>query len=1089
MEKDVYDYLTGLYNRKGMYEVWKNIVSAHKLVQILFIDLDNFKTVNDMYGHKAGDKTLVRVGEILKAVMPDSGAAIRLGGDEFVIMLPGENKKEDLQGLSEKLMRQVRGEAQKDRSFEIISVSMGIVWNAEVEDGIDKLLSYSDAVMYFAKESGKNQYIFFDDYAERIQLERTMENTAEKAIEEGRFYTLYYPIMHLQNAKLMRTAAMTVWETEDGNIWTRWDYEHVLEKGGLIKKIDLIAFKRLCKDFATLDAADRRKTILGIRLSKLLLDDDVVSILGAYVDWYHVPRERIELFVDEKMFGRRSTERLIRNLNKLRAEGFYIGLMNFGGDFSSFRYLDLLPFTTVLFDKEYIDANLRDKSGKGVLHTLFHLTRDMHFLSVSQGVDTAEEAEYLMEKGCDSASGRYFTNPLPVEEYREFIAGITERENVHIYDLKENLSTIKGEYTGEIAGGGVQYISGITDRWGGLRFSGGPVETNLVRLPGVLFTGGSFTVTMWVRPREVQNWISVFYVRMQNGFISFMPTISGNLCMLRMHPDGDVPWTDAMAGALPVGKWSYVALVYDAFGRTCRLFIDGMFTAMHTDVEDMGSASTVCLGGDCYQVSYQGDLSALCIYDTARTEEEIYDSYLAYKKEENFHGDDEPEGAVEYMVHDPAVYEDPVTRRFYLYCTGAQGMVSDDLIHWENLGKVVKEVPLEARNWTDSNDIWAPDIVKVGDEYRLYCSNSSWGVQKSCIFLAVSDKAEGPFLPKKVVLKTDDTLMVNGIDANIIEDHDTGEQYLLYGSFWGGIYLLLLDKETGLVRHSRPDGSGVGSLRLEKGYQEGTHISELSEEVQRERMGICLARRPQWTSGAIEGPYMIYHPETKYYYLFVSYGSLKNDYNIRIGRSRKPTGPFLDYYGSDLLDISDENCTRGLMISAGYRWLNGMPYMGPGHNSVLLRDNGDMFLVSHIRKMKFMDEDAGAGLLQIRRLFVTPDEWLIAASQPYAEETFRMARDPLIPGIYERIELRPSIPQGIAHAHPMTLFEDGRLECCSITGSWKRLDDYAMELSYGPVREYVHVEKGLDRDINKTTVLLAGLTSQGICTWAKKKII
>lgn len=123
----------------------------------------------------------------------------------------------------------------------------------------------------------------------------------------------------------------------------------------------------------------------------------------------------------------------------------------------------------------------------------------------------------------------------------------------------------------------------------------------------------------------------------------------------------------------------------------------------------------------------------------------------------DLYGGDDAEGKTEYMVHDPAVYEDPVTGKFYLYCTGGRGLVSDDLEHW--------------------------------NEYRLYCSNSSWGVQRSAIFLPVSDKASGPFTPKQAVIKTDDTLIVDGIDANIIEDHETGEQYMLYGSFWDGIYI------------------------------------------------------------------------------------------------------------------------------------------------------------------------------------------------------------------------------------------------------------------------------------------------------------
>ncbi len=194
---------------------------------------------------------------------------------------------------------------------------------------------------------------------------------------------------------------------------------------------------------------------------------------------------------------------------------------------------------------------------------------------------------------------------------------------------------------------------------------------------------------------------------------------------------------------------------------------------------------------------------------------------------------------------------------------------------------------------------------------------------------------------------------VNAIDANIIEDAKTGEQYLLYGSFWGGCHILLLDKETGVAA------------------QEG--------------IGTCVARRPSWTDCAIEGPYMIYHPDTDYYYLFVSYGSLKSDYNIRIARSRNITGPFYDFHGKDMTDTNDWDNTTGLMISCGYRWLDGTPYMAPGHNSVLLDDDGKMYLVSHIREMNFLDEPEPS-TLQIRQLYLTPDEWLVASAQPYAGE-------------------------------------------------------------------------------------------------------
>lgn len=1098
---DLYDYLTGLYNRKGMNEVWNYHEGEKELVQILFLDLDNFKTVNDMYGHKMGDHVLTRFGEILRRVAEGKGEVIRLGGDEFVMMFFGQYERQVLADLAEKLMGLVRTEMEKDKGFGVISVSMGIVLNAAVSEGLDNLLSYGDAAMYYAKESGKNQYVFFGDYEEKIREERLMESTAMLALEEGRFRVTYFPVMHLQNSKLLRTGAVAVWEKEDGTVWSRKDYEAVLYKSGIIKNIDLFLMEQVCKDLARFQKTIDMREPVGIWLSGILSDLDFVPRFQNLIRQYGLSCEQIELWVDERMFSHRRINSLLKNMEKIQKAGFQIGLMGVGKSFLSFPYLEEINLSTILFDDSHIAGMQRMKMHGSMMHAMFQMTRDLNLLSVGMGVDTAIKAGLLIRSGCEAGCGEYFQEPLYAEDYYQYRKGIVERETVAEFPFLKDYHTADGKYHAE-AIGEVQFSRGISKLWGGIRFLGGPIETNVLKLPAEIFSGAGYTVTFWVKPQEVQNWISAFYARHQLGFSSFMPSISGNQTMFRVHLDEESElWKDAMYAALPVGKWTYVALVYDAKKGNILLFLNGEFQVFVGDVPEIGRVTMAYLGGDSYQVSFRGEISALRVYDHSRTMEEIKASFLEYKNEPGFCGDDKADEKEEYWVHDPAIYEDEEHQCFYLYCTGAQGWKSKDLIHWDPLDRVVESVPKEARDWTNSDAIWAPDIVKVGEKYRLYCSNSSWGSQKSCIFLATADDPAGPFTPGKVVLKTDDTLDVNGIDANIIEDPETKEQYLLYGSFWGGVHILPLDKATGLARDAGEDGLGVGSLRLDPdllekclaGMEEKEKeepgipaLWQLPERERERRRGSRLVSRPAWTSSSVEGPYMIWHPQTKYYYLFVSYGSLKSDYNIRVGRSKKITGPFLDYYGRDLADPQDDDLSRGLLISGGYRWITGVPFMGPGHNSVLLRKNGEMFLVGHIRKMHFLEKDIGPGLLQIRRMFMTPDGWPIVSPQPYAEETFRRARLPVIPGTYERIELRPSIPQGIAHAHPMTLFEDGRMECCSICGTWRMLDEFSMELTYGPIREFIHVEKGLDFDLNKSTILLSGLTSQGICTWGKK---
>lgn len=408
-----------------------------------------------------------------------------------------------------------------------------------------------------------------------------------------------------------------------------------------------------------------------------------------------------------------------------------------------------------------------------------------------------------------------------------------------------------------------------------------------------------------------------------------------------------------------------------------------------------------------------------------------------------------------WLTHDPAIYQDDITGMYYIYTTDAVCQKSADLIHWSMVGKIVEAPPKESQDWVGGPAIWAPDIVKEGEEYRLYCSNSTWGVRRSCIFLAVSDNPEGPFIPRGCVLKTHDDMPVNAIDANIITDVKTNEQYMVYGSFWGGCYVIKLDRETGLAAED-----GIGQ---------------------------CLARRPEWTSGAIEGPYMIYNPDTDYYYLFVSYGSLKTDYQVRVGRSKNITGPFLDYNGRDMTDVSDGDGSLGLMQFCGYQWNEGIPYMAPGHNSVLHNKDDEWYIVCHIRQKNFFpDGYLEPSTMQVRKIYWTEDGWPVVAAQPYTGEIPQKIPQEALLGTYERITLVSSLPQGIQTAVPMKLGENGYYESCSIQGRWEYADG-KLTIQYGPHKEEAFVSAVWDVERDTPTIAICGLSNRGVPFWAKRR--
>ena len=417
----------------------------------------------------------------------------------------------------------------------------------------------------------------------------------------------------------------------------------------------------------------------------------------------------------------------------------------------------------------------------------------------------------------------------------------------------------------------------------------------------------------------------------------------------------------------------------------------------------------------------------------------------------------EMEGELEkestWFIHDPAIFHDPVSGNYYVYATHREGMRSKDLINWERMGKILDRPSEDSYAHVGTNHIWAPDIVKVGDEYRLYCSNSSFGVQQSCIYLAVSDNAEGPFIPKGAVVKTDASSPLNAIDANIVEDVKNGKQYMVYGSFWGGIYILELDKETGYAK--------------EEGF------------------GKCIARRPKWCDGAIEGPYIVYNPETEYYYLFCSYGSLICDYNIRVARSKNILGPYLDHNGRDMTDLNDNDNSIGYMLACGYAFHEGMQFMGPGHNSVLHDVDNQWYLVHHIREKNFKGPEPS--IMHVRKMYWSQDGWPLASPEVYAGEKECALGVSDIVGKYERIRLTPDIPQGIQTSTNMELYEDGTGIFGVLTRvAWEMMDEQHIRITYANREEVYQVAPAWDYELWQPTLIITGKDNKGICLWGKK---
>ena len=442
-----------------------------------------------------------------------------------------------------------------------------------------------------------------------------------------------------------------------------------------------------------------------------------------------------------------------------------------------------------------------------------------------------------------------------------------------------------------------------------------------------------------------------------------------------------------------------------------------------------------------------------------------------------------------YNVHDPSCRK--LGDYYYMYSTDAiwgenrkeaeeknvplgyiQVRRSKDLVNWEFVGWAFPEIPQEAVQWVRSHaggegatNIWAPYIIPSGDKYRLYYCVSAFGRKTSYIGMAESASPEGPWTQRGCVVKTDNSSVMNAIDPSIAVDSVTGKWWMHYGSFFGGLYCVELNPATGL-----PVREG------DKGH--------------------LIARRADYRKDNLEAPEIIYNPDLKQYYLFVSYDPLMTTYNVRVGRSDKAEGPFTDFFGVELKDTTNNYP----VLTAPYRFNNHPGWAGTAHCGVFTSDEGQYFMVHQGR----LSPDNQMMNLHLRQVFFTADGWPVVSPERYTGSTPRNFSAADMAGEWEIIRVQEPVYERCLQAgqilwgegrlkeeewnvsHLLSLERNGRLG--GNKGSWelseaKQLLSLTLE---GEVIDNLIVFAGHDWENEQETVLFTGLDSRGRSVWGKR---
>lgn len=636
MSDESRDYLTGLYTRQALYNMFESMEAGSRF-QFMFIDLDNFKNVNDVYGHNEGDALLKAVAHVLKDCAPRA-KAIRLGGDEFVLLFEQECSKGYLCATADRIIERI---SQKE-GFENISIhvsaSVGILHNEKAGGSLDEFLLKSDKAMYHAKTHGKGHAVVFNDIAEDIMLEVKMEKLQQEALEQEEFELRFLPVVSAQTSKLKMAQVRLFWKMSDGTELAQDKFLGLFERNGFIRELDLWLIHKVFDYLKEYHGKWQRTTRVGFRISRLsLVEKNFPHMLKELADSHGIAPHEVDIEVDENVFERDSVE-LFVSMELLKGYGFSLSVTGVGAEFKSMKYWDMIEFNSIIFDSDFVKRSLSSNRGQKIIRTLLDMGRQLNMEVMAEGISTREEASFFDNYGCNTVSGSYYSEPLVQEDYWLYIQDkIVDEDERIAFPFKEDFNSVDGKYVGEIIGEGICLTEGISDNWGGVYFPGGHVKTNVLRLPNGVVQETSYTICMWLKPVELIGWASTIFVGCHKTFLTFSPYVVGGLSIGRTCTIEDSQgYFDVLVRQVPLDKWTFVTLTYDARTGVSRVYMNGLQSGKQGDVPPLGARMEILLGGDHFQPSYHGYLSGLQFYESVKSSEEILAIYEGFRKEKGF---------------------------------------------------------------------------------------------------------------------------------------------------------------------------------------------------------------------------------------------------------------------------------------------------------------------------------------------------------------------------------------------------------------------------------------------------------------------
>ncbi|MDH5394434.1 MAG: bifunctional diguanylate cyclase/phosphodiesterase [Gammaproteobacteria bacterium] len=414
-----YDPLTGLANRRYFNTFLNDMMQSPAADSyLLFLDLDNFKDVNDILGHDIGDELLVRISNKLEnAVRPDD-IVCRMGGDEFSIFL--NDTRGNIEPVINRILYNVSEPFEIDGEVIQASVSIGVV---KVEPGIDTetLMKHADMAMYNAKHSGRNTFSFFTDDLETMITQRQgLLHELREALVNSEFELFYQPKVSLQTNRMKGYEALIRWRHPTKGLISPDNFIPVVEESEIIHALGMWVLEEACKKSLELQASGIVIPVSVNVSPKQFYAPNFLRMVETVIRMTGMPPHLLELEVTETILMDK-LDLAIEMLTQLRKQGIRISIDDFGTGYSSMKYLRDLPVDVMKIDKSFVDNISCQKKDREITSTMSDLGKRLGLEVVAEGVETVEQLSILKQMGCDTGQGYLFSKPMPYDDLRKYI--------------------------------------------------------------------------------------------------------------------------------------------------------------------------------------------------------------------------------------------------------------------------------------------------------------------------------------------------------------------------------------------------------------------------------------------------------------------------------------------------------------------------------------------------------------------------------------------------------------------------------------------------------------------------------------------